>query len=145
VGGKRAVYEVVRTAPGALVVLERGGERELSRVTIQQVELRVRQTRGRQIASYAVLIGLVGAATGTIIGLADGDDPPSGWGGISFTAGDKAVMGGVGLGAGGAGLGALLGAVAPLGTRWKTVPLEGLALDVAPGPGGAALAITRRH
>ena len=71
------------------------------------------------------LIGLgVGAVTGVIIGLASGDDPlmepsPYDFGitaainnAFAMTAGEKAVMNGIGLGATGAIVGAIIGAVA---------------------------------
>lgn len=76
-------------------------------------------------ALKGALIGLgVGTLTGIIIGLASGDDPlmepsPSDFGitaainnAFAMTAGEKAVVGGIGLGTTGAIVGAIIGAVA---------------------------------
>jgi hypothetical protein len=143
VAGKKTVYEVARSAPGSIVVRKGDGELELSTGSMQRMERRAPRTRGRQIANDAFVAGLAGATAGAILGLADGDDPPGCWL-MCMTAGEKAMLGGAGLGVAGAGAGAILGAIRPLGTRWESVGLDRVGFGVAPVPGGAKLAITWR-
>ncbi|HUF12029.1 MAG TPA: hypothetical protein VMN78_02890 [Longimicrobiales bacterium] len=62
---------------------------------------------------------LAGAATGAVVGAASGDDTE---GLFQFTAAEKAVGLGIVLGAGGAVVGGIIGAVSP-GERWQDVSL----------------------
>lgn len=77
---------------------------------IESIAIRRKGTFGRR-----VLVGtLTGFAVGAIIGAASGDDPPcqSGeWCLFDFSAGEKAMMAGVGLGIIGAGVGAAVGSI----------------------------------
>ena len=88
---------------------------------------------------------LVGAATGAVIGLASGDDPPcSGWFCWGFTAEEKAALGAIGLGGLGAVIGLIAGA-ASSGERWEEVPLDRLRVSVGPqrdGRLGFGLSVT---
>ena len=63
----------------------------------------------------------VGMGVGAVIGYSDGDDPDNMF--ISFSAEEKAVLGGVTLGAAGLVLGGIVGAVTS-GDRWERVPLR---------------------
>lgn len=83
---------------------------------------------------------LIGVTSGVLIGYASGDDPPGGW--FAFTAGEKAVLAGVGLGLTGLVVGTVVGLL-KTSDRWISVPL-----DVAKptpsfqvGRGGARLAV----
>ncbi len=67
-------------------------------------------TPGQRKVLKSVGVGfLVGAGSGALMGLASGDDPQQEW--FAFTAEEKAVMGGVGLGLTGAAVGLIVGLV----------------------------------
>jgi hypothetical protein len=63
---------------------------------------------------------LIGVTSGALIGYASGDDPP-GW--FSLTAGEKAVLAGVGLGLTGLVVGTVVGLL-KTSDRWISVPLD---------------------
>jgi hypothetical protein len=129
----RIVGEIVATGPETLTV--RTGERE---VVVRRDEIaRMDRSLGRRSRGAGALrgaaIGLgIGAVLGAGVGALSGDDsersycPPYdgfGFGSIcgplfTFSARDKAVIGGVALGTLGAVLGGIGGAAAP-GERWR--------------------------
>jgi hypothetical protein len=82
---------------------------------------------------------LIGVTSGVLIGYASGDDPP-GW--FAFTAGEKAVLAGVGLGLTGLVVGTVVGLL-KTSDRWMSVPLG--AAEASPrlqvSRGGARLAV----
>ena len=96
--GHKVPYRVPRDVISALEV-NRGGRRHILR-------------------SFAVGLG-IGALTGVVVGFASGDDD-GGW--FAFTAQEKAVIGGVALGAVGGVAGFVAGAVRR-GPRWEPVEL----------------------
>ena len=75
---------------------------------------------------------LVGGVAGFAIGFASGDDPP-GW--FSYTAEQKAVMAGAGLGVVGALVGAAIGAVIKT-DRWEEISSDRYRVSVVPTPRG---------
>jgi hypothetical protein len=86
---------------------------------------------------------LAGITTGAMIGLASGDDhcPPDGFCFFQFSAGDKAILGGIVLGGAGLVVGGLLGAV--VGSR-DVYRLDGsyaprISTAIAPGQASAGL------
>jgi len=86
---------------------------------------------------------LAGIGSGIVIGLASGDDhcPPGGFCLFQFSAGDKAILGGIVLGGAGLVLGALLGAVA--GSRdvyqLDASSMPRISAAIAPGQATAGL------
>lgn len=101
--------------------------------------LEVSTARGRNTGQGAAIGGLIGLASGVLMGAASGDDPP---GFFSFTAGDKALILGVGLAIPGLVIGALVGSQT-ISDRWTSVPVG--AVQATPGlqvgPGGARLGV----
>ncbi len=105
--------------------------------TIERLDVRRPRARGRG-AVRGFGIGLViGAVTGLAIGLAEGDDEE---GFIVFTAEEKALLAGIGLGGLGGAAGAVVGAIAP-GSRWERVSASARA-RIAPAPGGGGVAVS---
>jgi len=82
--------------------------------SIESLKLK-RNNRGWRGFGYGVLIG---AATGIVLGLADGDTNPDRF--FAFTAGEKTVIGGVFLGATGGAVGTLVGLSSSV-----SIPLNG--------------------
>ena len=82
---------------------------------------------------------LIGAGIGGVLGFADGDDDcaEAGWCFIEFSAGEKALLGGVVMGGLGGVIGGLVGVANP-GERWHLVPVRRVAAGPAPGGGFAA-------
>lgn len=101
--------------------------------------LEVSTARRRNTGQGAAIGGLIGLTSGVLMGAASGDDPP-GW--FSFTAGEKALILGVGLAVPGLVIGALVGSQ-NMSDRWTSVPLG--AVKATPslqvGPGGARLGV----
>jgi hypothetical protein len=99
--------------------------------------LEVSTARSRHTGQGAAIGALIGFASGGLMGLASGDDPP---GFLAFTAGEKALILGVGLAVPGLVIGALVG-FQNVSDRWTSVPLG--AVKVTPalqvGRGGARL------
>lgn len=82
-----------------------GNNRSFSFTQIQKVRFRRVGNTGRGIMYGAI----IGGATGGIIGLASGDDPPNTW--FSLTASEKALGGGIGLAFFGSIIGGVIGGV----------------------------------
>lgn len=100
-------------------------------------------SRGRRSAGGRLLNGagiglLVGGLGGALIGLVSGDDQSQGFG--SFTATEKAALGGIGLGALGFVVGAAVG-LASEGERWEQVPARGVQVTVKPVARGRGLSL----
>lgn len=99
----------------------------VARSTITRLDVGRRRSRGRT-ALYGALLG---AATGIVVGLASGDDPP---GFLSFSAADKAAIASVFITPAGALIGLLVG---PGQERWTTAlasPVSGNAFAALPAP-----------
>lgn len=131
IGGERVVGTFV-SAEGPLRISTEG---EVVAVPLSH-DIEIERSLGPRsvlsgFANGAGLGFLAGAATGAVVGVASGDDTK---GFIRFSAGEKAFGFGVVLGAGGAVLGGIIGAMAP-GERWQEVELL--------IPAGAALFTTR--
>lgn len=101
--------------------------------------LEVSTARRRHTGQGAALGAVIGFTSGALMGAASGDEPP-GW--FSFTAGEKALMFGVGLAIPGLVIGALVGSQI-VSDRWTSVPLG--AVKATPGlqvgRGGARLGV----
>ena len=99
-------------------------------VPLESLALLERSTgQGRKTGSGAAVGALVGLMAGVAAGFASGDDPPSI---VSFSAGEKAMAGGLA----GAGLGAILGAIigsTQVSDRWQVVPLVPAGTGGGPG------------
>jgi len=80
-------------------------------------QLDVSDGRRRHALEGAGIGALMGVALGVTIGLVDGDDPP-GW--FSFTAEDKAMMGGAILGVAGLAIGVVVGGNHDT-ERWRSI------------------------
>ncbi len=107
-----------------------------SAVPIAAIE-RLEVSQGRR-SRWLLGLGLgvaVGGATGALVGYASGDDE-SGF--LQFSAGDKAVMLGVALGAVGGVVGLVTGALSR-GDRWQEVPRDRIRVTVAPTRTGVFL------
>jgi hypothetical protein len=89
--------------------------------SVQQIARRDKRSGGQGALRGAGLGLLIGGASGAIVGFASGDDDPAQW--FAFTAEEKALALGVVLGAGGALVGGIIGAISP-GGRWVRVPLQ---------------------
>jgi hypothetical protein len=100
--GKKFHADKLRFAPDSTSWVDPNTRRVIAVQTTEVSDVRfVRRGAG---ALEGLGLGLLGGAlTGAIIGFADGDDPPESF--LSFTAEEKAVIGGVLLG----GVGGLLG------------------------------------
>jgi hypothetical protein len=100
--------------------------------------LEVSSGRKRLTGKGAGIGALVGATSGVVMGYASGDD--RGW--CCFSAGEKAVAYGVGLGLSGLVVGMVIGAF-PVSERWTSVPLGAAAATprVQMGRGGARLSV----
>jgi hypothetical protein len=70
----------------------------------------------------------IGFVAGALIGLASGDDRPNQW--FGYSAGEKALGGGLGFGLIGAGVGALVKS-----DKWAEVPLDQVRPRLIAGPG----------
>ena len=134
------VGTVVRLDSDSLVVSE--GEAEslaIPLASVARIEVSMGQKRN---AGTGALIGLlVGVGSGALAGYSAGDDEP---GIISFTAGEKAALGGVLLGAVGLVIGTVYGP-AEKTEKWKPVSLDRMAIGITPQRhGGLALAASFR-
>ncbi len=119
--------------------LEVAGTNDSTVVLLPQVS-RIEVSSGRRGHTLeGIGIGaLAGAGVGALIGLASGDDPP-GW--FSFSAGDKAVVGGVAFGILGSVIGAIGGSTPT--DSWVNVPVRRVNVGLFPmRSGGAALGVT---
>ena len=108
-GLDEAVGTVQETTDEALVVQFEYPRRveTVDRSEIAAIEV---STPGKRKVLKSVGVGfLVGAGSGALMGLASGDDPQQEW--FAFTAEEKAVMMGVGLGLTGAAVGLIVGLV----------------------------------
>jgi hypothetical protein len=140
----RMVYPLASLTPESLVVAGPNGLVEIPRSTIRSVQVRQRRGRGAQVGRDALSLGLIGAAGGAVVGYLDGDDTACNWS-LCWSASDKAMVGGLAFGVGGAAVGAVVGAVRRPGMIWRRVPLHQLHLAAAPGGGGAAVGVSLRH
>lgn len=114
--------QVVETSADSLVVRGRGTQASsVARSSLTSLSVGRQRSRGAGALRGAWLGAAVGAGMGVLAGLVDGDDPPEAL--LSFSAEEKALMGGVLLGATGGAVGGIIGALAP-GRRWKVVPLD---------------------
>jgi hypothetical protein len=121
--------------------LEEAGRKDSTLVLWPQVSrIEVsRSRRGHTLRGMGIGL-LVGAAGGAAVGLAAGDDPP---GLISFSAGDKAALGGVAFGVLGSLIGAIAGSVPS--DSWVDVPVRRVNVALFPARfGGAGLGVTLR-
>jgi hypothetical protein len=155
----RLVGQLVASGPDTLTVSTGSGREVVVRRTeVRQLERSLgRRSRGGS-ALRGAAIGLgIGGVLGAGIGAMSGDDrervvacPPYygfGFGPLCgdlflFSAGDKALIGGVALGTVGALLGGIGGAVAP-GERWQRAQASGPTLTLRPHRGalGAELSL----
>lgn len=136
----RGTFYVVATTRDSLVV-QQDPTAPAHRLAVAEVE-RLHVDRGRRstLGGFGrgfAIGGGIGAALGVVSGLASGDDEPGGW--FHMSAEDKALGGGLLLGAGGGLVGGLIGALAP-GERWERVPTGPRVALVAP-PGGRGVGV----
>ncbi len=142
----RFVGQIVSRVPDSLTLKP---EDDLPVVVPVASITRLEVSRGRR-SNWAEGAGiglLVGAATGAIIGLASGDDPPcprSGWFCSRWTAGTKAGALAVVFGGVGGVIGLIIGASTTT-ERWVEVPLDRLRVSFAPQRDGRfALGLSMR-
>jgi hypothetical protein len=141
--GARPIGRLVAVDDDAITV-RFDGQRQAFRVPrplIAGLEVN-RGGRPRVLRKMAAGAG-VGALAGILIGVASGNDDP---GFMSFTAEEKAMVAGVGLGILGAGIGTIVGLAQPR-ARWVRVELSAprAGLLVRPRrPGGFSAALTVR-
>jgi hypothetical protein len=140
----RIVYPLASITTESLVVTGPDGLVDIPRSTIRSVQVRQRRGRGAQVGRDALTLGLIGAAGGAVAGYLDGDDPPCNWC-LGWTASDKAMIGGLVFGVGGAAVGGVVGAVRRPGMTWRRVPLHQLHFGASPDGGGANVGLTWRH
>jgi hypothetical protein len=135
------------TEASAIVITREGAApTTVSRTALKRVERSLgRRSRGAGFGR-GFLIGLgTGIVSGGLTGLALGSDRPrpGAWLDIRFSAKEKAAILGTICGLAGSVLGGVIGAVAP-GERWVEVPQGRLQLQLAPRPGGGAVALSLR-
>ena len=123
-------FTVVDVAAADTLVLRRDADQREFRVAAEAIEQIARQekrTRGQGLLRGGGIGLLVGAVGGAVLGFADGDDrcDPNSWCFLSFSAEDKALMGAIALGGGGALIGGTVGLIAP-GQRWVGLPVPGV-------------------
>ena len=141
-GGASSVSEVIRVVPGALVLRSPDGmEMVMPVASTRRIEVRVPRTRVRQIGHDALVGGLIGGATGAVIGIMSPPDPDC-W--VCFTPAEAAMMAGTVLGVAGLTVGAVIGAVRPKSAAWRRVAPERLALEMAPAAAGVRLSLAWR-
>lgn len=134
---------VTRVGETTLTISMPGGVTEVPFDSVSTLEVLVRPADGKKWLKGAGIGFLIGAGVGAAMGLASGDDE-SGF--ISFSAEEKAVIAGVGLGVIGALLGGIIGALDGR-ERWAEVPppFAELGFDVLIRPKGSfALTLSRR-
>jgi hypothetical protein len=124
----------MRTYEGIVLRTARGD------IPLDQVTRVTEIRRGRGALEGLGIGALVGMGTGAIIGFAEGDDDCSSCV-VRFSAGDKAVFGGLVIGTLGAGIGLLAGALR--GSRIVYEPGAGPRI-VFGGPPGAQVGATLR-
>jgi hypothetical protein len=83
------------------------GKFKISKINFNNIDV-VKTRMKNNVVRVALFGALTGFVAGGLAGLISGDDPP---GFLSFTAGEKALLYGLGFGVGGAGIGALEGLV----------------------------------
>lgn len=135
-------FFVLSATPDTLVV-QRDPAAPVHRLAVASLQ-RLDVSRGRRSAGSGLgrgfLIGAgIGAAVGVASGLASGDDEPGGW--FSMSAEDKALGGGVFVGAAGGVIGGLVGLFVR-GERWdRLATAPRLALAVPPAGRGVGLRV----
>ena len=119
-----------RTSKGELLEVRDGKLTLLVFENAAKVDIRLNELRNLRIENKSVFLKglwigfLTGAAAGALGGFLSGDDEPSSWLDIfTFTAGEKALVFGISLGAVGGVIGGGIGALK--GTN-KTIALDGL-------------------
>ena len=86
---------------------------EIVKLHINNIET-IKTRRNNNIGRGVLIGAITGFAVGSLIGLISGDDPPcpsGSWICFRYSAGEKALMAGVPLAVGGAGIGALIGSI----------------------------------
>lgn len=118
-GGRLAEGELL-AVKGRSLVLGDFTDMEAKELATDEI-VRVRIIRKSRFFPGLGIGLLAGAASGAVLGFISGDDPP-GW--FSFTAGQKAAMGALGLGLLGAPIGGLAGAIGGTDQRieWAAMP-----------------------
>jgi hypothetical protein len=150
------VGQLVASGPDTLTVMADGREVVVKRAEVRRVDYSLgRRSRGSNALRGAAIGLVIGAAMGAGIGAMDGDDPDPvlrcppnddfGLGSpcgplLTFSARDKAVMGGTVLGALGLALGGLTGAAVAPGERWRRAEEPSFALQ--PQRDGLGLQVT---
>jgi hypothetical protein len=127
----------MRSLTGTTLMLrdENGADVSVEVGALESLAVARPRSRGAAALRGSAIGLLAGAATGAVIGFLDGDDPRNAF--IQFSAGEKAALGGILLGAGGAAAGMLIGLAAP-GQHWEDVPLTQLRAGAA-ADGGVIL------
>jgi hypothetical protein len=126
------------------VVVRHAADAPLETLPLSQIR-RLEVSAGKRTPGQGMRRGLglgllIGGGTGIVLGLADGDDDP---GIVSFTAGEKAMMGGLFLGGLGGIAGLITGGTYP-GEQWQRASTTGARLSVVPqSSGGLALTVSR--
>jgi hypothetical protein len=131
-----SIEVVVEPAPDGVAFRSQTGY-----VSIADVARVVDKRRGRGALEGLGIGLLIGAAGGAIVGYADGDDecPPEGWCILTFTAGEKALLGGMFFG----GVGGLVGGVIGLVRGSRVEYSYGERVRVIPnGPPGSTVGMT---
>jgi len=116
--GIQTAGELITVKPNSLLLLNTEG-RDVS-VDITDIKV-IRVVKKSQVEKSALYGCLIGAGLGFMTGLISGDDPPGTWF-VPMTAGQKAAIGGVALGALGLLGGVLFGAATG---KDKTIQIEG--------------------
>lgn len=106
IDGREEHATIVSTPTGKVLQSDSGATIDLGNV----VKLTDQRSLRGALEGFGIGGG-IGFGVGAIIGIADGDDPPCEDHCIDFTAGEKAVLGGILLGIVGGGVGLIAGAI----------------------------------
>jgi hypothetical protein len=117
-------------------------QERLVAVPATRIRLEVSRGRVRRLGRPALIGAAAGAVLGVAVALVEGGDPPDCWL-LCYSAEEKVLLYGAGLGMTGAGVGVVVGLLSPV-DRWEAVTPPRVTRGVASRPGGFGLGVRAR-